>query len=262
MRGNKVIAKKEEVLFDSIDVVFQIDGVDPLGLSDRNSSAYSHADVVKSITYDDFCSESNDYRVVLNDKDAKSNSGVGVIEMKKGSELIAKFLFSINFAYKNKIEYTINVSKKNVLLTFSSKDRPCGLEVKLLYDLERIPVLRGDVNIESNTIGTYLLNFDENGKATVKADTSNLPSNAKYSVVFSTPNAEKYYLLDCIDNGSLKFTKKRTIASPKEVTCPYCHRPINRDVRNTKEYRNGGALCMALSVQKIIIHSLWFEGFD
>lgn len=237
-----------EETYDKVEVVFDINGTDCAPLSDKAGSAFKRAEIKSTapITLEKF--RQDGCRIILDNSGAGNHSGVGIIEMHRQNNLIAKFFFAINFSFRQKIAYSVSIKKGMLHLQFKSSERPRGIQVNVVYNADRLPSLKNDARI--NVIGKAIT-LDFSSKATfdycIDLKEEGVPDGAHISVMFDNRADEYFYLLDCVSNESLPADKKTKAVSLGSYACPYCHRPIDAQVIKSKEYKRGGVSCRALT---------------
>jgi len=250
-----------ENIYDRIEVVFDLNGIDCASLSDKGGDAYRRAELKpEPYTIDNFRKNGN--RLIINATGSMDNAGVGIIEMFRGANSVAKFFFAVNFTFRKKIQYVINKNNDRLEILFNCEGKPEGvranekIKVNVVYNTDRLPCLKTDARV--NIVGTYNLDFSKSTRRIEPIDMrrKGIPPQAKVSVVFADENVEKYYILDCDKNDTVSPANPPARLAFNNYSCPYCHKPINAKLGDTKEYRRGGTSCMLNSNQKVIEYKL------
>lgn len=233
--------------YDKIDVVFDIKGIDCSPLTDKNSDEYKKAEIklngASAQTFDSFYR--NGCRLNIESNNSDDHSGVGVMEMFKNDDSVAKFFFAVNFTFRKNISYELEVSGKTVNIEFECKDSPVGIKVNLVYGRNYIPCLKNNMRI--NVVRRELeLDFSKGKcKRTIHVDGEAANQENVFSLAFENSEMEKYYVLECLKNTSLKNQNDKKFEFKVSYSCPYCHRKINYNVVKNKGYKRGGASCQS-----------------
>ncbi len=238
----KVRAAIARLPYDEICIVFDIKGISCAALSDPEGQGYAAAEIKYRKTFEQFYDDG--CRIVIENQNSSDHSGVGVMEMKRAGETVAKFFFVVNFTFRKKIKYSLAVSGNKLSLTFRCKDRPEGIPVAVAYDPERFPCLKNDMGV--NVVDSFPLDF---GKRSVFKKTIRLRegmSDGYFSLSITDPSLERFYMLDCLENSSLHIRAQRTEYPAIDLTCPFCHQPISGKTALDSRYKRGGISCGAL----------------
>lgn len=243
--------KKEtlaELPYDSASFVFDVKGIDCAGLSDRESKRYSEAELkaTKNVTFENYWQEN--CRFILEANGAVNQSGTGIIEYYKGEgsakKVVAKFFFAINYTIRKKILYTLNISSGKVSITAKCKDAPVGIAVNIVHNKDRLPCLATDAAL--NRVGGEAVELVFNKKGTASAtvffDDRELEKEIFY-LSFADKKMERFYLLESVENETLKFPPKSKFVAPRVFSCPYCHQPIDSSIKNNFYYLSKGVSC-------------------
>lgn len=241
----------KDLKYDSVSIVFDMRGIDAIPLLDEKSEGYSRAEKRIECTFDNFYREG--CKIVLENDNTQDHSGVGVIEMKKGKTTVARFLFAVNFTFRKKIYYTLNVSANMLSIKYECDACPVGIKTRIVYNQDRLPCLRNDGG--TNIVAEHILDFSKG--STYKPEEIRLRDKAKdtknfFSVVIVDENVSKCYTLECLENSTLKIDSSKL--EPMELTysCPYCHNPIDSDIAKSSHYlKKGGAQCQTRSTAPI-----------
>lgn len=253
---------KGDKTYDRIEVVFDLNGIDCAALSDKDGEAYRRAELKSYFTIDSF--KENGNRIIINAAGSVDQAGVGIIEMLKGTNSVAKFFFAINFTFRKKIQYAISRKNGKLDVAFIYDGKPRGkdsraIPVNVVYNKDRLPCLKSDARL--NILKTLPLQFSKtnrNGFEPLDLRRQGL-DDAMFSVAFANENDEKYFILDCIKNDTIPADKPSAMPEFNNFSCPYCHKPISARLGNTKGYKRGGTSCMFDSIQEIIEYSLKYS---
>lgn len=243
-------AEKEKALssleYTSVRIVYDISGLDCAPLTDFDSGIYERAEIKgQSVRFEDFWEQGTGCRIIIEDKDYVDHSGVGVLEMLKGEKSVAKFFFAVNFTFRKKISYYLDFSGNKISVKFVCPDRPQNISVKLLYSKGRLPCLKDDGGV--NIADIFELDFSrgaEYNKTLTLNGESTVNENA-FFVAFANSDTEKFYLLDCLGNNTVKRGKSVKSLSTVNDACPFCHRPISPKLVGSRGYKSGGIACNA-----------------
>ena len=247
--SGKTPAEKEKALsaldYDTVRFVYDIKGIDCVPLTNSSSKNFKKAEIKGQVKFEDFWGQGVGCRIVVEDKDAVDHSGVGVLEMLKNGNPVAKFFFAVNFIFRKKISYRLDYSGNKISMKFICPDRPQNIFVKLLYNRGRLPCLKDDVGV--NVVHTFELDFSRGAEFNKTLSLVGEAADGKnaFFVVFSDFEAEKYYLLDCLASTTAKHGKGAKSLSTVNDACPYCHRAISPKLIKSKGYRSGGIACNA-----------------
>lgn len=238
--GRRVREELAKLPYDEVNVAFDINGIDCRPLSDKKSFGYQNANkYVSSFKrfYDDGC------RIMIEDRNSQDRSGVGVLEMIKQNKVVAKFLFAINFTFRKKIEYSIDIKGARAYLEFTCKDRPVNIPVRVVYNKDRLPCLKNDMNV--NIVSEFTLDFSEGQtfQTAVRLSEEAADTNNIFSVTIADKAAERFYMLNCKKNSSLKIKAARNSHMEVRYSCPYCHAKISNKVADSERYGRGGISC-------------------
>ncbi|MGN0813404.1 MAG: hypothetical protein ACI4MQ_07850 [Candidatus Coproplasma sp.] len=233
--------------YDTINVVFDIKGIACTPLGDKQCEEYEKAEIhLPDQTFEKFYQAG--CRLTIENNNSQDHSGIGVIEMLKNDETVAKFFFAVNFTFRKYVSYKLEIAGKTVNLDFTCKDRPVGLEVVLLYNTDRLPCLRNDIGI-NNVAEPFVLEFNKHGKChkeiTLTGDAAN--KDNIFSVAIRNRKMAKYYILNCERNTSLPNQSDKKINSTVSYTCPFCHKKINYSVAKSAGYKHGGTSCSPIT---------------
>lgn len=233
--------------YDTIDIVFDITGIDCVPLSDSASVDYQKAEIKSKYSFEKFYEDG--CRIMIENQNSNNHSGVGVIRMIKNEIVIAKFFFAINFTFRNKITYTIETHGSKAILKFQCKDRPVGIPVRVVYNKDRLPCLKNDMGV--NVVDEFVLDFSSSSdyKRQIKLTGDAADNGNVFSVTISDTALSRFYLLDCLDNSSLNIRNNKESYPPVSYACPYCHKKINYKVATSEPYKKGGAPCQYTAVE-------------
>ena len=240
--------------YDTVNVIFDIKGVECSRLADPTSEEYKNAEIKSTTTFDDFYETGNGCRIFIENQNSQDRSGIGVIDMVKKGETVARFFFAINFTFRKKIAYKLRLEKTQdghyVHMEFECKDRPCGIPISLVQG-ERLPCLKNDMG--SGEIGRFHLNFSEGPiyRCRVKVPNDTVGVDTVFSLTIPDETIAKYYILDSQKNETLKISADKNTYPPVAYTCPYCHKPIEYKVASSQDYKkNGGISCRGEYISK------------
>lgn len=241
-----IASNLEQLPYDKVYVVFDINGTDCGALTHQGGEAYKNAEIKNKTTFLQFCKAQ--CRVFIERQNAKERSGVGIIEMRKtvnGKEkVVASFFFAVNFCFRKKIWYDLRVDGRNLNMVFSCPQRPSGLKVDISYAAGRLPCLKSDTRV--NALGeAFELDFSKSAefRKTITLDQDTADRENRFFAFFPNERDEKYYLLDCNENSSIPAEKPREFISMTSDTCPFCHQKFDEKVSGSFAYRSGGAVC-------------------
>jgi len=233
----------EVLKYDTVEVVFDMKGINCSPLLDEKSEEYINAEKSIKCTFENFYRSG--CKIILENDDTFDHSGIGVINMKKHGESVAKFFFAINFTFRKKIYYSLSVSAGKLSVKYECSSRPVGVKTKVVFAQDRIPCLKNDMG--TNIVAEHTLDFD---KSDVYApEEAKLSAQAKdvrniFSVTFQDEKMARFYLLECKENSTIKINHTKPKENCASYTCPYCHTPIDRSIMSDSNYlRYGGAGC-------------------
>ena len=240
-----------ELPYDSINIVFDIKGIDCVPLADKTTSQYANAESKREISFDEFYR--NGCRLLIESNNTSDHSGVGVIEMIKDGQIVAKFFFAINFTFRKVINYSLVRNGNQLSVNFECKDKPISIPVSITYCKGRIPCLKNDMGV--NIVESFELDFTKSSKCHKSIKLSGNATLLDNMFSLSIPNEKltKYYLLNCYENNTLRISKDKYTIPKLGYTCPYCHRPINSSVVKNGKYKKGGIACQDLDKGKALI---------
>lgn len=254
--------KATNLKFDTVQILFDINGIDSATLNERLDETSQYKKIEKKIKMNIDSYRKNEYKIILsNNTDGISGSGqVKLINSEINKE--ATFYFAINFNYKEKIYYTLTRSKNYIThkdyinINFKNTHINQDIALYLLTGIGRVPCLK----IDKDTINENTPNFTISNQNINKRFTYSLPFNKNeknyYWLDFVNPELNKFYLLEALENESLKI-KHYVYEFPKPtLICPYCGEMIKVKKFN-KHYKRGGIACdksfMKIGNQKIDI---------
>lgn len=239
----KALSKLE---YDQISIVFDIKGVDCAPLSDNTSLDYQNAEIKSVISFEKFYEEG--CRIMIENQNSQDHSGIGVIEMVKNGKSVAKFFFAINFTFRKKITYSIEIFGSRAVLEFKCKDRPVNIPVRVVYNKDRLPCLKNDMGV--NVVAEFVLDFSKSSeyKLPIKLSGDAAKTGNVFSVTISDNAVARFYMLDCDNNSSLSIRSLKNFYPAVSYTCPYCHKKISYKVASSAQYKKGGITCQGTSV--------------
>ncbi|MBO5334968.1 MAG: hypothetical protein J6A87_03225, partial [Clostridia bacterium] len=235
-----------ELEYDTVNVVFDIKGIECAALADKTSKAYEKAESKVSVSFEKFYDSG--CRVLIENSTTEDHSGIGVIEMLKGKEVVAQFFFAVNFTFKKTIHYSLKRVGKELSLVFECTDRPKGVPVTVVYNKDRLPCLKQDKNV--NVVDQFTLDFSKSKKYKKECkltDTAEMAENI-FSVNISSAEFEKYYILSCYENNTLRGVSGRMPTPTVTYTCPYCQNPMDVSLKSSKKFLRGAVPCTAKMV--------------
>lgn len=228
--------------YDNIKVVFDVSGLDSEPLTKTDSEEYIKAEIKDckgGRSIDDFYREGCRLNIVDRDNSA-SFSGVGVMDMCKGSKLVTRFYFAVNFAFKTKIHYTLtlNNSKLSVLLT--CKERPQNIRLRLIWNESRLPCLKNDMG---NTFDEFEVNFKKDTFEYTTDVGGRFSHGTVLSLTLVDEVASNFYVLHCDSNNTVKIVNPKLKKHPVVYTCPFCHQKMDSRLFDNPKYKRGGISC-------------------
>ncbi len=232
----------DTLAYDKMNIVYDIKGISCAPLADPESDEYKNAEIKNTVTFDNFYQAG--CRIVIENNHSQDHSGIGVLEMMKGNELVARFYFAINFTFRKKIAYRLSFAGEKVSLEFQCKDCPVGVPVTLVYCKDRLPCLHNDMRI--NKVAEITLDFSHGSTYKVppiKLNGLAAEKNNVFSVTINNEKFSKFYILDCLENTSLPVHKQKEFIPKVSYTCPFCHTPIDYSILKDKRYKKGGISC-------------------
>ncbi len=239
-----VRAALNKLEYDEVNIVFDIKGINCSNISEKGSEGYNNAEIKYHQTFDRFYEEG--CRIIIENQNSQDHSGVGVIEFAKNGELVAKFFFAINFTFRKKISYSLEVVGNRIVMEFKCKDRPMNIPVTLVYNKDRLPCLKNDMGV--NVVSEFKLDFSQGQIFKKSIKFSGNTSGMVFSASIKDVALERFYMLDCYKNSTLSIKADRTLYPAISYTCPYCHKKISYAVASSKQYKKGGISCQALEV--------------
>ena len=234
----KALAKLD---YDTIDIVFDINGIDCVPLSNSASAGYQKAEIKTKYSFEKFYEDG--CRIMIENQNSNNHSGIGILQMIKNEIVVAKFFFAINFTFRKKITYTIEIHGSKAIVKFQCKDKPVNIPVRVVYNKDRLPCLKNDMGV--NVVDEFVLDFSASSeyKRQIKLIGDAAETGNVFSVTISDAALSRYYLLDCLENTSLNIRNNKESYPPISYACPYCHRTIDYKVAASEPYKNGGAPC-------------------
>lgn len=177
--------------------------------------------------------------ISTNDQDI---SGVGKVVLKSQAKEDEIYYFAVNFGFKRKISYLVSGNK----IKFICNDVKGRIPVKIVFG-ERFPCLKEDA--ESISCQREFLDFDaDHSSVMVNLDTDKLKQNGSKihvtfdEAAFNTGNERidfnHFYMLECLQNRSLKLKLAEHRRPVSKQFCPYCHKPLV-----ASKSKNGGIGC-------------------
>lgn len=261
---NKVISEVRDLLpYDKIRIYYDTHGIDASAFTNAKAEAHKKFEVDNvEISLENFWLEEGCRAKIL--KDRNSNfSGVGQIEYTKNDKTVAKFFFAVNHFIRKKINYSLEREEKSDKLTlcFECDSAPVGIKVNLLAAQNRIPCLKtddknGKVKFNTEKGKTDVINIEfpskrAGNKYFFKKEIdipSDILDNTTFSLAFDDEDMEKYYLLFCTSNNTIRVKddqdSKKKINFPS--SCPYCHALMDSGMR----YKKGGISCQGKPIKR------------
>ena len=233
----------EELKYDTVEVVFDMKGINCSPLLDEKSEEFKKAEKTTRCTFENFYRSG--CKIILENDDTLDHSGIGLINMKKHGESVAKFFFAINFTFRKKIYYSIMEAAGMLSIKYECASRPVGIKTRVVYAQDRIPCLKNDMG--TNIVAEHTLSFEKSSEYT--PEIIKLPAQAAdqrniFSVSFADESTARFYLLECLENTTLKISHTKPKENCASYTCPYCHAPIDRGIMTDAQYlRTGGVPC-------------------
>ena len=227
--------------YDTVKLVYDIRGVDCTPLTVAGSEELRRAEIERSIGFEAFCT--NNCRILIENGHSQDHSGIGILEMWKGKELVARFYYAVNFTFRKKIAYRLTERGGKLVLEFRCKDRPVGVPVAVCYGRGRLPCLRNDMG---NRIAEFTLDFSQGAlfRHTVERDGDAADGDNFFSVTIPDETSAKFYILDCVQNYKITQSVRRAADYlPESYTCPFCHRAIDVRIAGKRRYKRGGIAC-------------------
>lgn len=255
IEGENDAAKVKEALskleYDQISIVFDIKGVDCVPLLDKTGPDYQKAEIKSTISFVKF--NADGCRIMIENANPQDHSGIGIIEMIKNEKSVAKFFFAINFAFRKKITYSIEIHGSKAFLEFECKDRPENIPVRVVYNKDRLPCLKNDMGV--NEVAEFVLDFSKSSEYKSSVNLSGDAAKAEnvFSVTISDNAVARFYMLDCIKNSSLNIGSSGNSYPAVSYTCPYCHKKINYKIASSGKYKKGGITCQGKSSRVPVI---------
>ncbi len=246
IRGNnnsELVRKSlDKLAYDKIKIVYDIKGISCAPLADVESDEYKKAEIIDTISFEKFYQTG--CRIIIENNHSQDHSGIGVMDMLKGEDVVARFYFAINFTFRKKIAYKLQVVGDKINLEFQCKDRPVGVPVVLVYNKDRLPCLRNDMGV--NKVAEFMLDFSQG--STYKLPPIKLSGLATskenvFSITINNEKFSKFYILDCLENTSLSTVRQKEFFPKISYTCPFCHKPIDYSIAKDKRYKKGGIPC-------------------
>lgn len=248
--GDGVTPKDFDYLpYDSIELVYDVSGLECAPLADHNSSEYRDAEIHNpSAGHNVIAFYKEKCRINITSQN-EPVSGVGVMDMYKGLDskskrLVARFFFIVNFSFKTKIKYSITQVGTKLNINFECKQRPRNIKVRVTYAEGRIPCLEND---KGSYLETVDLKFDRDKFSYSKELGSRFAANTVFSVALDGDEATKYYMLHCERNDTVRMSKIKPKNHAVVYTCPFCHQKIDSKTYGNARYRRGGISCTYLA---------------
>ena len=220
----------EDTSFDTVDLLYDVRGIDTV-VFDREDGSYEVPDAFDRSTY-----RADGFRYVFLTGESDF-SGVGKIILKKnGKPGTSVAFFAINFAFKKKIRYRVHGGK----IILEGKDIREGLRLRLNNAVGSLPCLADDR--KKNDGIPFTPDFSK--KSTY---VYTIPEECRGRSVFVTfdileKDADKFYLLECIENDTVQ-SEKREFIRPKQILfCPYCHSTVELNAEGLASYKSGGGV--------------------
>lgn len=254
LRAEKDEIKRAQILtkleYDTIRTVFDMRDVMCAPLTDTESREYFNAEKKTSCGFDEFYKAG--CKIVMENDNTPDHSGVGVIEMMKGNVCKAKFFFAVNFIFKKKLFYKLEVENGKLNATFTCDSCPKGIPVRIVYNQDRLPCLKNDMGV--NIVYNGVLDFSKGEKCEIKGvgltDGAENTGN-KFSCFIPDSDISRYYLLECTENNTLRLPIEEMREAQVNYSCPYCHKSIDRKIVESKAYKKGsGAQCQPIHGDK------------
>lgn len=237
--------KLASLIYDRVDIVFDVFSSDCASLSNRLSKAYDAAEIKMPMQVQDYLRNGN--RFVLSQL-SSFFSGVGQIlfyKMENGKKINkGKFFFAINEMPRIKVDYVIKNTDMGVDIQLECKNKGAKLNLLLLENNMRYPCLAGD---KSSAIGGAF-EIDFSASEVVNKVIAVPPNKRKsyYALALANENDEKYYLLNLLYEDSFpEFNKGREEPLDAIKVCPYCGSKI-RDKKVATAYEEGAICCHVL----------------
>ena len=176
--------------YDTVKLVYDIRGVDCTPLTVAGSEELRRAEIERSIGFEAFCT--NNCRILIENGHSQDHSGIGILEMWKGKELVARFYYAVNFTFRKKITYRLTERGGKLVLEFRCKDRPVGVPVAVCYGRGRLPCLRNDMG---NRIAEFTLDFSQGAlfRHTVERDGDAADGDNFFSVTIPDETSAKLH---------------------------------------------------------------------
>ena len=216
--------------FDTVDLFYDVRGIDTV-IFDREDANYEASHSFDGQTYR---AEGFRFPLLTNESDF---SGVGKIVLKKkGTEATSIAFFAINFAFKKKIRYRVHAGK----ITMEGQDIREGLRIRLNAAKGRYPCLAEDRR--SNDGETIIPDFSVKSTYVYTVPELYRECSIFLSLDPADRDADKFYLLECIGNDTVKMDRREFIR-PKQIRfCPYCHNQIELNATGLASYKTGGGV--------------------
>lgn len=236
----------DKLAYDTVKLVYDIKGISCAPLADIESDEYKNAEITEVITFEKFYQMG--CRIIIENNHSQDHSGIGLMEMYKANVLVARFYFAINFTFRKKIVYKLQVTGDKLNLEFQCKDRPVGVPIAVVYNRDRLPCLRNDMGI--NKVAELILDFSKS--STYKIPPIKLIGSAAnkenvFSITISDEKISKFYILDCLENTSLNIKHEKEFYPKVSYSCPYCHKPIDYSIAKDARYKKGGIPCSSIA---------------
>lgn len=247
---NKALA---QLVYDSVTVTYDITGIDCASLTDSTTRTFKEAEIknLPAVTFEGFWK--NQCRLYIENNGSRDHSGVGVLEMKKNKNTVAKFFFAVNFTFRKKIDYYLVASGNKLQATFFCGDKPQNIRVKIAYNKSRMPCLKTDAGL--NVLKEFYLDFSAKGKHEESIQLSAADENCYFYVTFAEEGLEKFYILNGVKNSTVakinadadkKVNKEKRISFIND-RCPFCHKPLNINAAKSKSYKgSAGVVCSSV----------------
>lgn len=228
--------------YDSIKLIYDVSGLECAPLTNENSPEYRNAEIrdpLAARSVDDF------YRAgcripITNSSKSSTLSGVGVMDMYKDSELVARFFIIVNFAFKTKIHYTLSFRSSKLNINFECKARPKNVRVRVVWNESRLPCLKNDMG---NVVDEFVIDFSKETFNYTKNLGSRYSENSVFSLMIYDEISSRYYILHCDRNDTVKMTKNKVRYRDIIYTCPFCHKKMDNRILDHAKYKRGGISC-------------------